>query len=86
MMDKQCCDIYQMDPAWTGGVSDAMKIWTLASTYDAPLIPHGTVQQVNVQLSFAQNAVMAPMVEDLVGIGLDIHESKIESERILSWA
>jgi hypothetical protein len=31
-------------------------------TIDVPLIPHGTSQHVNAHLSFAQNAVMAPMI------------------------
>jgi len=113
MMDMECCDIYQMDPVWCGGISETMKIYALASTYNAPLIPHGTSQHVNAHLSFAQNAVMAPMIEDLIpfrqmsqhflahplapvdgyftppevpGIGLDLDESKIESERVLTWA
>ena len=113
MMDNECCDIYQMDPVWCGGISETMKICTLASSYDAPVIPHGTSQHVNAHVSFAQNAAVTPMMEDLIafrqmsqhflanplepvdgyfsppevpGVGLDLDESKIESERILSWA
>jgi L-alanine-DL-glutamate epimerase-like enolase superfamily enzyme len=112
LMDKQCCDIYQMDPVWCGGISEMTKICTLASVYDVPVIPHGTSQHVNAHISFAQNAVVVPMMEDLVafrqmsqhflaeplkpvdgyftpptapGMGLDIDESKIESEKQLSW-
>ena len=97
----------------SGPVNWLMKIYTLASVYDVPLIPHGASQHVNAHVSFAQNAVLAPMMEDLIpfrqmsqhflahplapvdgyctppeipGIGLDIDESKIESERVLSWA
>ena len=90
-----------------------VKICTLGSVYDFPVIPHGTSQHVNAHVSFAQNAAVVPMMEDLIpfrlmtqhflaaplapvdgfftlpttpGVGLDLDESKIESERILSWA
>ena len=112
MMDMGACDIYQLDPVWCGGISELVKICTLASTYDVLVIPHGTSQHVNAHLSFAHNAALVPMMEDLIpfrlmsqhflanplepvdgyftppeipGIGLDLDESKIESERLLSW-
>ena len=112
MMDNECCDIYQMDTVWAGGISELMKIYTLASTYDVPVIPHGCSTHINAHVSFAHNATLAPMMEDLIpfrqmtqhflanplipvngyftppeapGIGIDLDESKIESERTLSW-
>ena len=113
MMDQECCDIYQLDPVWCGGISEMMKIYALASTYDVPVIPHGTSQHINAQVSFATNAVAAPMMEHLMsfkpmtqhfllhplepvngyftplevpGVGLDLDETKIESELLLTWS
>lgn len=112
LMDMGACDIYQMDTLWAGGISEMVKIFALASTYDVPVIPHGTSQHVNAHVSFAQNAAVVPMMEDLIpfrlmsqyflanplapvngyftppespGVGLDLDESKIESERLMSW-
>lgn len=112
MMEAGTCDFYQMDTLWAGGISETMKIYTLASVYDVPLIPHGASTHINGHVSFAQNATMAPMMEylqsvkamthhflqhqyvpidgyfyplDVPGLGMDIDESKIESERELSW-
>lgn len=66
MMDMEACDIYQMDTLWTGGISEMVKIATLASAYDVPVIPHGTSQHVNAHVSFSQNAAVVPMMEDLI--------------------
>jgi L-alanine-DL-glutamate epimerase-like enolase superfamily enzyme len=111
LMDMGAVDIYQVDTAWAGGISEVSKICTLASAYDVQVIPHGG-SVPNAQLSFAQNSVITPMVEYLVihqeigqfflknpvkpvngfitpptapGVGLDLDESKIESERDIKW-
>lgn len=113
LMDMGACDIYQLDPVWAGGISELMKICALASTYDVQVIPHGCMPHINAQVSFANNAVLVPMMEYLVvlnemwqyflktplkpvngffsppdkpGIGIELDESRIESERELSWS
>jgi L-alanine-DL-glutamate epimerase-like enolase superfamily enzyme len=113
LMDLGACDVYQLDPVWAGGISELVKICTLASTYDVQVIPHGCMPHINAQVSFAHNVVLIPMMEYLVvlnemwqhflknplkpvdgffsppdrpGIGLELDDSKIESERELSWA
>lgn len=113
LMDLGACDIYQLDPVWAGGISELVKICTLASTYDVQVIPHGCMPHINAQVSFAHNVVLVPMMEYLVvlnemwqhflknslkpvdgffsppdrpGIGIELDDSKIESERELSWA
>ncbi len=113
LMDIGACDVYQLDPVWAGGISELVKICTLASTYDVQVIPHGCMPHINAQVSFAHNVVLVPMMEYLVvlnemwqhflknplkpvdgffsppdrpGIGIELDDSKIESERELSWA
>ena len=113
LMDMEALDVYQVDPLWAGGISEVNKICTLASAYDVQVILHGSSMPVNAQVSFAQNSVVTPMMEDLVvrqkilqfflknpvkpvdgfitppaapGVGLELDESKIESEREISWS
>ena len=112
LMDLGACDIYQMDTVWAGGISELVKVCTLASTYDVQVIPHGCSPNINAHVSFAHNATLVPMMENLIifnkplqhfmanplkpvdgyysppkepGIGIDLDESKIESERLLTW-
>ncbi len=112
LMDMEALDIYELDPVYGGGVSELVKVCTLASTYEVKVILHGSLVPVNAQISFAQNAALVPMMEYLVarneatqlffknpmkpqngvfspplvpGVGLDVDESKIESEREISW-
>jgi len=110
LMDINAIDIYQPDAIWAGGISEVMKICTIASAYDVKVIPHGGSVQVNANISFALNCVMTPLMEYLIvrneatqfffknpykpvdghfilptapGIGIELDESKIESERYL---
>jgi len=89
-----------------------MKICTLAPAYDVKVICHGSLPQINAQVSFCQNAALVPMMENLLvipkafqyffkypmqpqngffiplevpGVGIDLDESKIESEQDVSW-
>ncbi len=111
LMDMKALDVYQVDTAWAGGISEVNKICTLASAYNVQVIPHGG-SVPNAQVSFAQNSAVTPMAEYLVihqeigqfflknpvkpvngfitpptapGVGLDLDESKIESERDIKW-
>lgn len=65
LMDMGALDIYQFDAVWAGGISEMMKIATLCSLYDVPLIPHGVSMQATVHLAFALNTVTVPMLENL---------------------
>lgn len=66
LMDMGALDIYQFDVTWAGGISELMKICTLASAYDVQVIPHGVSVQATIQVSFTQNTVIIPMMEYLV--------------------
>jgi L-rhamnonate dehydratase len=108
LMDMNCIDICQLDPTYAGGISEMVKVANLCSVRNIPAIFHGSLVPVNAQISFAQNAVVTPMMEYLIlrneatqlffknpmkpvngffsaptapGVGCDLDESKIESER-----
>lgn len=65
LMNMRAFDIYQFDAVWAGGISEMMKIATLCSLYDVPLIPHGVSMQATAHLAFALNTVTVPMLEYL---------------------
>jgi L-alanine-DL-glutamate epimerase-like enolase superfamily enzyme len=112
LLDSCGVDYYQFDPAWGGGISETLKVAALCSSYDIKLIVHGSLVPANAQLTFTQNAYLAPMMEYLTalnepgqyflknpvkplngyfypptvaGVGCDIDESKIISEREISF-
>lgn len=66
LMDAQAADVLQADTYWAGGISEMQKIFTVATTYDLPVIPHGHSVPANVHLSAAMPALSCPMVEFLV--------------------
>ena len=113
LMDMGALDIYQFDPVWAGGISELIKITTLCSLYDVPLIPHGVSMQATAHLAFSQNPVVVPMLEYLLieqerfqffckekikpvggfvyppispGLGMDLDEDKIVSEREINFS
>jgi L-rhamnonate dehydratase len=112
LLDMEAVDILQLDPTYAGGISEIVKVYNIASTYDVKVIIHGSLVPVNAHLSFAQNKALVPMMEYLVvrneatqlffknpvkpvkgfftppeapGVGLDLDEKKIESEREISF-
>jgi len=48
LMDMEAMDIYQVDPAWGGGISELNKVCTLASAYGVQVIPHGGWVPANI--------------------------------------
>ena len=41
LMDAGSADVLQPDIYWAGGLSEVLKICTIASTYDVQIDPHG---------------------------------------------
>jgi L-alanine-DL-glutamate epimerase-like enolase superfamily enzyme len=101
----------QADPEWCGGVSELVKIGTVASLHDVRVVPHGHSLRAAIHVILSQSPMTFPMGEYLVtkmrhyhhfeknppvidqahiarptGPGFDIQldESKIESQRLLS--
>jgi len=65
-MDVQAADVLQPDIYWAGGLSEVVKICTLASAYDLPVIPHGHSVPTTVHLIASQPVNICPMLEYLV--------------------
>jgi L-alanine-DL-glutamate epimerase-like enolase superfamily enzyme len=65
-MDAQAVDVLQPDIYWCGGLSEAVKICALASTYDLPVIPHGHSVPATCHLIASQPPGLCPLLEYLV--------------------
>ena len=115
IVENKAMDYLQPDIYWAGGISELVKICSLASTFDLPVIPHGHSAQATAHLIAAQSPDTCPIQEHLIkwnqvhqfflkdqlnptsgeisvsrlekpGIGIEIDENKVESEKILSWS
>jgi L-rhamnonate dehydratase len=58
--------IVQADPEWCGGVSELVKIGTVASLHDVQVIPHGHSLRAATHTIFSQSPMTFPMGEYLV--------------------
>jgi L-rhamnonate dehydratase len=58
--------IIQADPEWCGGVSELVKICTLASTYGAKVIPHGHNVHAALHVIASQSPAVCPLLEYLL--------------------
>ena len=59
-------DVLQNDPDWTGGISEQMKVCTLGSAYEVPVIAHGHSLLPALHVAGAQSPATVPYVEFLV--------------------
>jgi L-alanine-DL-glutamate epimerase-like enolase superfamily enzyme len=59
-------DVLQADPDWCGGISELVKIGTLASAYGRHVIPHGHSVYAAAHVVASQPPVTFPMAEYLV--------------------
>ena len=66
LLDAGASDYLQADTYWAGGLSEMVKICTLASTYDIPVIAHGHSVPANTHLTLAMPELLCPLVEYLV--------------------
>ena len=72
LLEKKCCDILQPDITWCGGITEARRIYALASAYDVPCIPHGSsVYSYHLQFACAQSPlaellIMSPNADKIV--------------------
>lgn len=58
--------VVQSDPEWCGGLSELVKIGTVASLHDVPVIPHGHSLRAAIHGIFSQSPMTFPMGEYLV--------------------
>jgi L-rhamnonate dehydratase len=59
-------NVVQADPEWCGGVSELVKICSLASIYDAQVIPHGHSLHAALHVVASQSPMTCPLVEFLI--------------------
>jgi L-alanine-DL-glutamate epimerase-like enolase superfamily enzyme len=66
LLDAGAVDVLQPDIYWAGGISEVVKICTLASAYDLPVVPHGHSVPTTAQLIAAQPVTTCPILEYLL--------------------
>ena len=66
LLQAEAIDVIQADPDWCGGISELVKICTLASAYGTPVIPHGHSVHAAVHVIAAQPPAICPMAEYLL--------------------
>ena len=69
LMDIDACDVYQPDPAWSGGISEVLKINALASAYDTRIAIHNSIPSISIHMSCAQPSSVIPIAEYLLLVG-----------------
>ncbi len=58
--------VVQADPEWCGGISELVKICTIASVYDVNVIPHGHSVHAALHVVASQPPMTCPLVEYLI--------------------
>jgi L-rhamnonate dehydratase len=58
--------VIQADPEWCGGASELVRIGTVASLHDVPVIPHGHSLRAAVHVISSQSPMTFPLGEYLV--------------------
>jgi L-rhamnonate dehydratase len=66
LLQAAAIDVIQADPDWCGGISELVKICTLASTYGRPVFPHGHSIYPALHVIAAQSPAVCPMAEFLI--------------------
>ena len=66
LLQADAVDVIQADPDWAGGLTEMVKICTLASTYGKPVIPHGHSVLPALHLIASQPELVCPMAEFLI--------------------
>jgi L-rhamnonate dehydratase len=63
---QDALDVIQADPEWCGGVSELVKICTLASVHDLQVAPHGHNIHAALHVVASQSPMTCPLVEYLI--------------------
>lgn len=66
LLQADAVDVIQSDPDWCGGISELVKICTLASAYGRPVIPHGHSIHAAAHVIASQSPSVCPMAEFLL--------------------
>jgi L-alanine-DL-glutamate epimerase-like enolase superfamily enzyme len=63
LMDAQAVDILQPEPFWGGGITEVMKIITLATAYDLPVVLHCCSVPLSLHIIASQPVTTCPLLE-----------------------
>ncbi|MGI9148480.1 MAG: enolase C-terminal domain-like protein [Chloroflexota bacterium] len=66
LLQADALDVLQADPDWCGGISELVKICTLASSFGRPVYPHGHSIYPALHVISAQSPGVCPMAEFLL--------------------
>jgi len=66
IVENRAMDYIQPDIYWAGGISELVKICSLASTFDIPVIPHGHSAHATSHLIASQSPATCPIQEHLI--------------------
>jgi L-rhamnonate dehydratase len=66
LLQAEAVDVIQADPDWCGGISELVKICTLASAYGRQVVPHGHSVPAAVNVIAAQPPSVCPLAEFLI--------------------
>ncbi len=66
LLQAEAVDVIQSDPDWCGGISELVKICTLASAFGRQVVPHGHSIHGAVHVIAAQSPATCPMAEYLL--------------------
>lgn len=66
LLVNRVVDVLQNDPDWTGGITELVKIATLASTFETPLVAHGHSLLAALHVAGSQSPATIPFVEYLL--------------------
>jgi len=70
--------VVQADPEWCGGISELLKIGTVASLHDVQVIPHGHSLRASAHTIFSQSPMTFPLGEYLVLKMRDYHYFELD--------
>jgi len=66
LLQADAIDVIQADPDWCGGITELVKICTLASSFGRPVFPHGHSIHPALHVIAAQSPGTCPMAEFLI--------------------
>ena len=65
-LKAEALSVVQADPEWCGGISELLKIGTVASLHDVPVIPHGHSIHAALHVIASQSPMAFPLAEYLI--------------------
>lgn len=84
-LDAGVLDFVQADPEWCGGITELVKICSLAEAYEVKVVPHGHHILAAANVVAAQPQSVCPMVEYLFHSHLDriqyFHKTVLRPEK-----